>query len=64
MTFQLDDIDIAMLESLVKDGRKSFRQISLAISSRAIKFMRLAKTYQSRYSAITANEEFTKSQAF
>ncbi|MEX0640456.1 MAG: AsnC family transcriptional regulator [Nitrosopumilaceae archaeon] len=28
MVFQLDDIDIAILESLVKDGRKSFRQIS------------------------------------
>lgn len=28
MVFQLDDIDISILESLVKDGRKSFRQIS------------------------------------
>jgi len=26
--FQLDDVDIAILESLIKDGRKSFRQIS------------------------------------
>jgi len=31
MTFQLDDIDISILESLVKDGRKSFRQISREI---------------------------------
>lgn len=31
MTFQLDDIDIALLESLVKDGRKSFRQVSREI---------------------------------
>lgn len=28
MPFQLDDVDIAILESLIKDGRKSFRQIS------------------------------------
>ncbi|MFI5416700.1 MAG: AsnC family transcriptional regulator [Nitrososphaerales archaeon] len=28
MPFQLDDLDIAILESLIKDGRKSFRQIS------------------------------------
>ncbi len=28
MPFKLDDIDFAILESLVKDGRKSFRQIS------------------------------------
>jgi len=31
LTFQLDDIDIAILESLVRDGRKSFRQISREI---------------------------------
>ncbi len=31
MPFKLDDIDIAMLESLLKDGRKSFRQISREI---------------------------------
>jgi len=29
--FRLDDIDIALLESLIKDGRKSFRQISREI---------------------------------
>jgi Lrp/AsnC family leucine-responsive transcriptional regulator len=29
--FQLDDIDIAIIESLIKDGRKSFRQISREI---------------------------------
>ena len=28
MPFQLDDIDIAIIESLIQDGRKSFRQIS------------------------------------
>ncbi|MDE1863710.1 MAG: winged helix-turn-helix transcriptional regulator, partial [Thaumarchaeota archaeon] len=28
MPFRLDDTDIAVLESLIKDGRKSFRQIS------------------------------------
>ncbi|SHO46018.1 putative transcriptional regulator, AsnC family [Nitrosotalea sinensis] len=28
MPLKLDDIDLAILESLVKDGRKSFRQIS------------------------------------
>ena len=28
MPFKLDDVDLAILESLVKDGRKSFRQIS------------------------------------
>ncbi|NDB91069.1 MAG: AsnC family transcriptional regulator, partial [Thaumarchaeota archaeon] len=28
MPFQLDDIDIAIIQSLVQDGRKSFRQIS------------------------------------
>ena len=31
MPFQLDDIDIAIVESLLKDGRKSFRQISREI---------------------------------
>lgn len=31
MPFQPDDIDIAIIESLVKDGRKSFRQISREI---------------------------------
>jgi len=31
MPFKLDDIDYAVLESLVKDGRKSFRQISREI---------------------------------
>ena len=33
MPFQLDDIDIAILESLMKDGRKSFRQISREIKA-------------------------------
>jgi len=28
MPFKLDDIDLAILESLIQDGRKSFRQIS------------------------------------
>ncbi len=28
---RLDDIDLALLESLIKDGRKSFRQISREI---------------------------------
>lgn len=32
MPFRLDDVDIAVLESLLKDGRKSFRQISREIS--------------------------------
>src|SRR5207245_7646754 len=32
MPFRLDDTDIAVLESLLKDGRKSFRQISREIS--------------------------------
>src|SRR5260370_25667722 len=32
MTFRLDDVDIAVLEALLKDGRKSFRQISREIS--------------------------------
>jgi len=40
--FRLDDIDIALLESLIKDGRKSFRQIS-----REIKVT--APTVKSRY---------------
>ncbi|MDE1763328.1 MAG: winged helix-turn-helix transcriptional regulator [Thaumarchaeota archaeon] len=31
MPFRLDDTDIAVLESLLKDGRKSFRQISREI---------------------------------
>jgi Lrp/AsnC family leucine-responsive transcriptional regulator len=31
MPFQLDDVDVAILESLSKDGRKSFRQISREI---------------------------------
>jgi Lrp/AsnC family leucine-responsive transcriptional regulator len=31
MPFQLDDLDITILESLIKDGRKSFRQISREI---------------------------------
>ena len=31
MPFQLDDIDIAIIQSLMKDGRKSFRQISREI---------------------------------
>lgn len=31
LPFQLDDVDIAILESLIKDGRKSFRQISREI---------------------------------
>lgn len=33
MPFQLDDVDIAILESLMKDGRKSFRQISREIKT-------------------------------
>ena len=33
MPFQLDDVDIAILESLMKDGRKSFRQISREINT-------------------------------
>jgi DNA-binding Lrp family transcriptional regulator len=28
MPFQLDDYDVAILKALIKDGRKSFRQIS------------------------------------
>ncbi len=31
MPLKLDDIDIAILESLIQDGRKSFRQISREI---------------------------------
>ena len=31
MSFPLDETDIAILESLIKDGRKSFRQISREI---------------------------------
>lgn len=31
MPFRLDEIDVALLESLIKDGRKSFRQISREI---------------------------------
>lgn len=31
MPFQPDDIDIAIIESLIQDGRKSFRQISREI---------------------------------
>lgn len=33
MPFRLDDVDIAVLESLIKDGRKSFRQISREIGA-------------------------------
>ena len=42
MPFQPDDIDIAIIESLIKDGRKSFRQIS-----REIKI--ITPTVQARY---------------
>ena len=31
MPYKLDDIDIAIIQSLIKDGRKSFRQISREI---------------------------------
>ena len=31
MPFKLDNVDLALLESLIKDGRKSFRQISREI---------------------------------
>jgi Lrp/AsnC family leucine-responsive transcriptional regulator len=31
MPLRLDDVDLALLESLIKDGRKSFRQISREI---------------------------------
>ena len=31
MPFKLDSVDVALLESLIKDGRKSFRQISREI---------------------------------
>ena len=39
MPFSLDDVDVAILESLNKDGRKSFRQISreLKISTPTVK---------------------------
>lgn len=33
MPLKLDEIDLAILESLVKDGRKSFRQISREIKT-------------------------------
>jgi Lrp/AsnC family leucine-responsive transcriptional regulator len=42
MPFKLDDVDVAILESLIKDGRKSFRQIS-----REVKVS--APTVQARY---------------
>ena len=32
MPLKLDEIDVALLESLIKDGRKSFRQIAREIS--------------------------------
>ncbi|NHI04503.1 hypothetical protein DYY67_2075 [Candidatus Nitrosotalea sp. TS] len=32
MPLKLDEIDIALLESLIKDGRKSFRQIAREIN--------------------------------
>lgn len=32
MPLKLDEVDIALLESLIKDGRKSFRQISREIN--------------------------------
>lgn len=31
MPYQLDDIDVAIIQSLIQDGRKSFRQISREI---------------------------------
>ncbi len=31
MPYKLDEVDLALLESLIKDGRKSFRQISREI---------------------------------
>ena len=31
MPFRLDEVDLALLESLIRDGRKSFRQISREI---------------------------------
>ena len=31
MPFQLDDIDVSIIQALMKDGRKSFRQISREI---------------------------------
>ena len=42
MPYQLDDIDVAIIQSLIQDGRKSFRQIS-----REIKVS--TPTVQSRY---------------
>ena len=36
MPFQIDDEDIAIIESLIKDGRKSFRQISREIKVRLL----------------------------
>ncbi|MDE1878803.1 MAG: winged helix-turn-helix transcriptional regulator [Thaumarchaeota archaeon] len=40
MPIKLDEIDLAMLESLAKDGRKSFRQISreIKVSAPTVKF--------------------------
>ena len=40
MTYNLDDIDIALLKSLMEDGRKSFRQISreIKVSTPTVKF--------------------------
>ena len=32
MPFRLDEVDVALLESLIKDGRKSFRQVSREIN--------------------------------
>ena len=39
MPLKLDEVDIALLESLIKDGRKSFRQISreIKVSSPTVK---------------------------
>lgn len=39
MPFRLTDADVAILKTLLKDGRKSFRQISreLGISTPAVK---------------------------
>lgn len=40
MPYSLDEIDVAILNSLIEDGRKSFRQISreLKISTPTVKF--------------------------
>lgn len=40
MPYQLDEIDLAIIKSLIKDGRKSFRQISreLKISTPTVNF--------------------------